>query len=91
MEELFATGRIIDLICLLVAGEAVLLIVLARRRAWPARDITSLSATLAAGAALMLALRVALTTNMADGWITCAALLLVSLAAHVIDIRSRWR
>lgn len=79
MAELFASGRIVDLILVLVTVEALALIGL---RLWagvgPPLPPTLL--TLGSGAALMLALRAALTGS---DWILIAAPLTAALVAHV--------
>ncbi|MCJ2136151.1 hypothetical protein MKK69_19205 [Methylobacterium sp. J-026] len=85
MEALFASGRIIDGILLLVAGEAILLAWLRRRGGPP---LPALLANLASGAALMLALRSAL---VAAGWINVAGWLLAGLVAHLADLGLRFR
>ncbi|MEL6064275.1 MULTISPECIES: hypothetical protein [unclassified Methylobacterium] len=81
----FASGRIIDAILLLVAGEALLLVWIARRRGLP---LPSLLANLASGAALMLALRAAL---VGAGWVTVAGWMLAGLVAHLADLNLRFR
>ena len=87
MDALFASGRIIDAILVLVALEAVALLLLRRRRGrGPAP--ASLLANLAAGAALMLALRTALT---GAGWPLTALCLLGALAAHAAEMWLRFR
>jgi hypothetical protein len=87
MTELIASGRLIDLILVLMLVEAMLLYVHRRRtgRGLPAGDI---AVNLVAGASLMLAVRAALT-DAAPGWI--AACLAVSLFAHLADLAIRWR
>lgn len=83
MAEWFADGRAIDLILAAVALECAFLVWLGRRRgvapfAWlPA---------LAAGASLLLALRLTLA---AAAWQWIAALLAVSLLAHLVDLARR--
>ncbi len=85
MSELFADGRIVDTILVLVALEAVILVALARRsgRVRPA----AILANLAAGAGLMVALRLALA-GAAWPWIGLA--LAAALAAHLADICQRF-
>ncbi len=85
MEWLFASGRIVDLILVLVAVEAVVLFLLARsgRISGGAAGIL---ANLAAGACLMLALRAAL---VGAWWGWTAVWLAAALAAHVEDMRRR--
>jgi uncharacterized membrane protein YGL010W len=85
--ELFASGRIIDLILALVAVEAVVLLAYAYRTG---RGISpaGLLSNLAAGLFLLLALR---TTLLNQSWILVASLLTAALFAHVIDLSHRWR
>lgn len=82
MQELFASGRIIDLILAGVLAEAVLLLVLCRGL----RRFAPFAATLAAGAVLMLALRAALT---GAPWPTVAGWMFVGLVAHALDLGLR--
>lgn len=86
LAPLFASGRIVDGILLLVAGEALVLAWLVRRRGSP--PLPSLLANLASGAALMLALRAAL---VGAGWIAVAAWMLAGLVAHLADLGLRIR
>ncbi len=79
MEALFASGRIVDLILLGVLAEAALLFALTRSLA----RFAPLAATLASGAALMLALRAALTGS---SWPIVAGWMLMGLAAHGADL-----
>jgi hypothetical protein len=85
--DLFASGRIVDLILALMAAEAVVLAVHYRRtgRGVPLPD---LAVNLAAGAGLLLALRAALT---GAGWAWTAGWLTLALAAHLADLARRWR
>lgn len=85
MADLFATGRIIDLILVLVAVEAVVLLGWGRmsgRGPAPAA-LAALAAHLASGASLMLAVRAALT---GAGWVWVAACMLAALTAHLVDL-----
>lgn len=77
MESLFAGGRIIDAILVLVAIEALVLVLILRRR----RDtaLPPFLFNLASGAALMLALRAALT---GAHWSAIAGCLALSGLAH---------
>lgn len=84
MEGLFASGRIVDLILVGVTAEAVLLLVLCRS----VRRFAPFGASIAAGAALMLALRAALTGAV---WPVVAGWMLAGLAAHVADLILRRR
>lgn len=87
LQELFATGRIADLILLLVALEAAALLLLHNLtgRGVPARQLLS---NLAAGATLVLALRSVL---LDQPWSTTAMWLLAALIAHAADLLARWR
>jgi hypothetical protein len=80
MAELFATGRIVDLILLLMVLEAGVLIVWTRS--------TDLLGNLLAGVGLLLALRGALA-GIWWGWI--ALCLGAALLAHLADLRHRCR
>lgn len=85
--ELFASGRIIDGILVLVALEAAALL------AWRARTGRGpapipLLCNLASGASLMLALRAALT---GAAWPIVAAWLVASLVAHLSELGLRLR
>lgn len=84
---LFASGRMIDLILVLVVAEAIALTVLWMRTG---RGVSprKLLPNLASGVALMLAVRAALT---GAPWTQVALFLTVSFAAHVADIAVRWR
>lgn len=87
MEHLLADGRLVEAILLLVLAEAILLALLLRRP--PARRrLAPLLATLASGAALLLALRAAL---VGAGAVWIAAFLLAALVAHIVDLRLRLR
>ncbi len=85
MDALFASGRIIDAVLLLVVVEASILAWIGRRRGLP---LASLLANLASGAALMLALRAAL---VGAGWIAVAGWMLAGLVAHLADLSLRFR
>lgn len=82
MAGLFASGRIIDAVLLGVVAEAGLLFFVFRGR------FASIGATIAAGAALMLAVRAALTGSP---WPVVAAFMLAGLFAHLIDLALRWK
>lgn len=87
MSALFASGRVVDVIVLLMAAEAVALV--AYRRACGAGPaFSALLPNFLAGLFLLLALRAALA-EASWGWI--AAALAGSLLAHLADLRSRWR
>ena len=83
----FADGRIIDVVLLLTLAEAAALVLWHRRTGRGPRAIDVLP-NLGSGFCLMLALRVALGGGW-WGWI--AACLLGALAAHLVDLRRRWK
>ena len=85
MADLFASGRIIDVILILMAVETA---VLASRHLLTGRGIpaASLLANMAAGACLLLALRGALT---GAAWSVIASALAAALVMHLFDLRSR--
>jgi hypothetical protein len=87
MEALFAGGHVADLILVVLVIEAVVLIAWHRRtgRGLPPRAVLALALP---GAALVVALRLALTGAW-WGWIALA--LLAAFAAHLADIAVRWR
>lgn len=87
MQELFATGRIADIVLVLMLLEGIALTALYRTR-HIGIDTVSLWINLAAGAALFLALKSALTHQE---WTTTAAYLVAGLIAHVADLAARWR
>ncbi len=87
MAEWFASGRIVDVIVALVALEALLLVGVRLRFGRGPRP-AALLANLASGAALMLAVRAALTG--AD-WPIVAAWLLAALFAHLTEMMIRFR
>jgi hypothetical protein len=86
MQQLVVSGRIVDLILLLVVLEVVVLGYIRARRgsgiAW-----RSLLPNLFAGAALLLALRAAIT---GAAWPWIALWLAVAGLAHLADLRTRW-
>jgi len=84
--EAFATGRIVDVILALMALELIVLIIVRKKTG---RGLTTVQSTvsLAAGAALLLALRAALT---GQPWRSAALWLIVALAAHALDLKLRW-
>ena len=87
MAELFASGRLVDLILVLTAIEAACLVLYWRSRG---RGIAPLDLlpNLFAGAFLLLALRLALG---GAGWeLSCGSLAAAGMS-HIIDIGRRWR
>ena len=86
MSTLVESGRIAELILLLVALEMAAFAILGRRiRGLALRD---LAGTLAAGAALLLALRAALR---GEPWMAVAGWLALAGTAHAADLLRRWR
>ena len=87
MSAWFANGRIIDAILVLVLVEAIALAVYHRAtgRGIALREVLW---TLASGACLMIALRIALTGG---AWYAVAAPLTAALITHLVDLARRWR
>ncbi|UHD18157.1 hypothetical protein [Thiocapsa bogorovii] len=87
MAELFASGRLIDLILGLVLVEAIALGVLHRLtgKGVAPRDLVGL---LLAGAFLLVAVRLALT---GAEWFWIGLSLGLALVAHLADLALRWR
>jgi hypothetical protein len=87
VSDLFASGRIIDLILGLVVLEALLLYSF-RRTTGRGPRLRSLLPTLASGALLLLAMRL----TIAGLWWGLVALpLALALITHVWDLAGRWR
>ncbi|MCJ2081563.1 hypothetical protein [Methylobacterium sp. J-090] len=84
MTWLFASGHVIDAILVLVVGEALALVLWRGRRV----QLRPLLFNLASGAALMLAVRAALT---GAAWWMVAACLLASFLAHGTELGLRLR
>jgi hypothetical protein len=87
MQQLVESGRIVDLILLLVVIEVVVLGVL-RDRGGRGIGWRELLPNLLAGAALLLALRSAITGAT---WPWIATWLAAAGLAHVADLRIRWQ
>ncbi|MCU0837415.1 MAG: hypothetical protein MUE49_01675 [Rhodospirillales bacterium] len=85
--ELIAHGRIVDLILAVLLVETAALL-LCRRRLGRGPSAGGVIANALAGAFLLLALREALR---GEGQVWIGGWLLAALAAHVADVRSRWR
>jgi len=86
MEDLFASGQIIDFILILVGFEAAAILVLRVVKGIGPAPLPFLI-NLVAGASLMLALRNALVGAQ---WTWIAPCLIVSLGAHLSDLLWRW-
>lgn len=87
MADLFASGRFVDFILIVVVLEAALLIFYWRywRRGVAPLDLLP---NLCAGAFLLLALRVTLTGG---GWMPASGCLAAAGVAHLVDVSRRWR
>ncbi|NVO16874.1 MAG: hypothetical protein HXX10_22850 [Rhodoplanes sp.] len=85
MRDLFASGRIVDVILTLVVVEAIALAGY-RRLTGRGLALRTLAANLLAGGFLLLAVRAAL---VGAEWIWVAASLLAALLAHVADLTAR--
>lgn len=86
LEDLIASGRVVDAIIGFMIAEALVLSLYHRRTSLgppPGHVVTMLLA----GLFLLLALRAALTGS---NWIWIAAFLAASLVAHLADLRRRW-
>ena len=86
MSELFATGRIVDLLLALIILECAILWAY-RRASGRGVPTSALIANLTSGACLLLGLRAALT---GAGWEWVALWLAAALIAHLNDLHSRW-
>lgn len=87
MSDLFASGRIVDLILGLVVLEAALLYIY-RRLTGRGPRLRSLLPTLASGALLLLAMRL---TIAGLWWGLIALPLALALITHGLDLAGRWR
>jgi hypothetical protein len=87
MADLFASGRLVDLILVVVVLEAVALLVywLRARRGVAPFDLLP---NLCAGACLLLALR---ATLAGSGWMLASLFLAAAGLAHLTDVARRWR
>lgn len=86
MAALFDSGHVVDLILLLMLLELFGL-ALWRGLGRPGPELGSVLPYLASGAALLLALRLALTGG---AWQLMAIALLAAFAAHLYDLYRRW-
>jgi hypothetical protein len=86
MADLFATGRIVDLILGLMVLEAAALAAF-HRITGHGVPLASLLMNMAAGVCLLVALRAALA---GAEWGIVAGALAAALMAHLLDLRSRW-
>jgi hypothetical protein len=86
VSEIFAGGRVVDFVLAVMLVEAVALAAYHRRTGRGLAPV-AIVPNLAAGAALLLALRGAL---VGAGWGWIALALAGALAAHLADLRQRW-
>lgn len=84
LEALFASGRIIDLILVLVLIEGVVLALVPRLRG--SMGLIDIAGLLLPGVMLMLAVRTALTEAP---YTTTAAMLAAALVFHLLDVARR--
>ena len=87
LRDLFASGRVVELILGLMMLEAAVLIAW-RRRTGSGIAPLDLVINLCAGALLLLALRAAI---IASDPLAAAPFLAAALVAHVADLARRWR
>jgi tellurite resistance protein TehA-like permease len=87
MAELFTGERSIEFVMLLIALEAIVLIVLWWMRRCPLPPLATLL-ILAPGSCLLLAAHAALA---GASWVWVSSLFLVALFIHLVDLRQRWR
>jgi hypothetical protein len=87
MAELFASGRLVDLILIIVVLEAAFLVMMWRRSGTGVAPLDLLP-NLCAGAFLLLALRVTLAGG---GWMVACGCLAAAGVAHLTDVYRRWR
>ncbi|WP_203071665.1 hypothetical protein [Falsiroseomonas ponticola] len=87
MDDFFASGRVADLVLLVLLLEAALLLAWHRRTGRGLAPAAILGLALP-GVALVLALRAAL---VGAGWPWVAAALSAAFAAHLFDLRLRLR
>jgi hypothetical protein len=87
MRWLIESGHVADIAITLALGEWAVLAI-RRRRTGSGLSGSDIAGNLLAGIALLLALRCALVGSW---WIWIAGCLAAALAAHVADLRRRWR
>ncbi|MCG5535205.1 hypothetical protein [Ectothiorhodospira mobilis] len=87
MTAFFTSGQVVDLILVLMALEGGWLMGY-HQRTGRGLPVPAVLALLLPGAALLLALRAALTGG---GWVWITFWLIVSLAIHLLDLRNRLR
>lgn len=86
LEQIVQSGRIADIILMIMLAEAVVLLYLWRNETLSSR--VGIIGNLIAGASLVLAMRMALQEA---SWLAIAGCLLLALAGHLIDLAGRLR
>jgi hypothetical protein len=86
MEQLFASGRVVDLILLIILAEYLTLRLFLARGTHGAA-LSGIALYLLSGAFLLLALRIALTGG---SWVWIACCLAAAGAWHALDLRRRF-
>ncbi len=87
LRELITTGRIVDVVLVVMSIELLVSAIIAKRRGI-AIDLPGLAFNIGAGGSLALALRASLT---GAGWEWVAGWLVSSLVFHVLDVGRRWQ
>jgi hypothetical protein len=87
MAEFFAGARSIESVLLLIALEAIVLMVLWWMRRCPLPPLATLL-ILAPGTCLLVAARAALA---GASWVWVSSLFLMALVIHLVDLRQRWQ
>ncbi len=87
LQELITTGRIVDVVLVVMTIELLVSTIIAKRRGI-AIDLPGLAFNIGAGGSLALALRASLTGS---GWEWIAGWLVASLVFHVLDVGRRWQ
>ncbi len=87
LEQLIASGRIVDLMLLFIAVEIVLLVAWRRWRGGGI-PLLPLLVNIGAGGSLMMALR---ATLVGSGWPITAAWLVAAMLFHLGDLALRWQ
>jgi hypothetical protein len=87
VSDLITSGRITDIMLLILVGEALLLTAI-KVASGQGPSVASIWTNIAAGAALVAALKAVLTGAR---WEVVAMCLFAALLAHVVDLTVRWR
>ena len=87
LRELITTGRIVDIVLVVMTVELLVSTFVAKRRGI-AIDLPGLAFNIGAGGSLALALRASLT---GAGWQWIAGWLVCSLVFHILDTGRRWQ